>query len=71
MNKGRTSIVACGPFLFLLLSSCGGDNGTPTPEQNRQLANADALLNSAPESLSNIDGNILGPAETNSRQADQ
>jgi hypothetical protein len=66
MKRGRTPIRACGPFLFLLLASCGSDEGKPTAEQNRQLANADALLNSAPDSLSNIDENALGPAERNS-----
>lgn len=60
MKMGRMPIRACGPFLGLLLASCSGANDTPTPEQNRQLANAEAMLNAAPESLSNIDENALG-----------
>lgn len=67
MKWGRTPIRACGPFLLLLLSSCQHDS-TPTPEQNRQLANADALLNSAPDRLSNIDENALGSAESSQEE---
>ena len=73
MNRGRTPIKAYGLFLCLLplLVSCGREDSTPTPEQNRQLANADAMLNAAPEDLSNIDENALGPAERNSEAPDQ
>jgi hypothetical protein len=55
-------ILACGPFLCLLLAACSGGDGTPTPEQNRQLANTEAMLNAAPVGLSNIDENGLGDA---------
>lgn len=72
MKRGRTPIVACGPFLLaLLLVSCGSESSTPSPEQNRQLANADALLNEAPRSLSNIDENGLGRAGGNSKETNQ
>ena len=67
MKKGRAPILACGLFLCLpILASCGSESTAPTPEQNQQLANADALLNSAPDSLSNIDENALGAATNNS-----
>jgi hypothetical protein len=61
MKKGRAPALACGLFLCLpILTSCGSGDTAPTPEQNQQLANADELLNSAPETLSNIDENALG-----------
>jgi hypothetical protein len=61
MKKGRAPVVACGLFLCLAaLASCGSQSTAPTPEENQQLANADELLNSAPETLSNIDENALG-----------
>jgi len=67
MKKGRAPLLACGLFLCLqALASCGSETTAPTPEQNQQLASADALLNSAPDSLSNIDGNALGAAASNS-----
>ena len=59
MKWGRSPILAGGPFLFLLLSACGSASTSPTPEQNRDLDNAELLLNAAPESLSNIDENTL------------
>lgn len=71
MNKGRTPKLACGPFLFFLLCSCGSHDDTPTPQENAQLANSDALLNSAPDTLSNIDGNMLGPAHADPQHANQ
>jgi hypothetical protein len=67
MKKGRSPVLASGLFLCLpALASCGSESSTPSPEQNQQLANADALLNSAPDSLSNIDENILGAPTNNS-----
>ena len=64
MTKGRTPVLACGLFLCVTtVASCGSENTTPTPEQNRQLANADELLNSAPNTLSNIDENALSAPE--------
>ena len=69
MNWGRSPILACGPIL--LLSACGNGSTSPSPQQNRQLANADALLDAAPDSLSNIDENALGQAENVSANADQ
>lgn len=65
MKKGRTPNRAYGPFLCLLLAAC--HQGTaPTAEQNRQLDNAEAMLDSAPRTLSNIDENALAPADGNS-----
>ena len=62
MTKGRTPLLACGPFLMLaLLGSCG-DRSTPSAEQNRQLDNAAEMLDAAPQALGNIDSNALGPA---------
>lgn len=53
-------IVACGLFLCLaFLGGCGSRNSAPTPEQNRQLANADEMLNEAPEALANVDANAM------------
>jgi hypothetical protein len=66
MKKGRAPALACGLFLCLpALASCGSGSTAPTPEQNQQLTNADELLNSAPESLSNIDENALGVTTSN------
>lgn len=59
-------IVACGLFLCPeLLTGCGGRNTAPTPEQNRQLANADAMLNAAPGNLSNIDESAVENSAAN------
>jgi hypothetical protein len=67
MKKGRAPILACGLFLCLpALASCGSGGTAPTPEQNQQLANTDELLNSAPDSLSNIDDNALGAPSNDS-----
>jgi len=61
MKKGRAPALACGLFLCAAeLASCGRESTAPTPEQNQQLTNADELLNSAPDALSNIDENGLG-----------
>jgi hypothetical protein len=62
---------ACGPFLLaLLLAACG--NGTsPSAEENRQLDNAAEMLDAAPQTLSNIDDNALGPDDGNSVNRDE
>ncbi len=66
MTKGRTPLLACGPFLlFALLGSCG-DRSTPSAEQNRQLDNAAEMLDSAPDVLSNVDTDLPGDAANNS-----
>jgi len=67
MKTGRTPIMACGLFLCLpALISCGSESTAPTPEQNHELANADEMLNSAPNTLSNIDENALAAPTSNS-----
>lgn len=69
MTKGRTPLLACGPFLMLaLLGSCG-DRSTPSAEQNRQLDNAAEMLDSAPDILSNVDSDLPGETEGNNVQA--
>ena len=71
MTKGRMPLLACGPFLLALLL-CGCGNGTsPSAEENRQLNNAAEMLDEAPQMLSNIDENALGPAEENSLNTDE
>jgi hypothetical protein len=71
MIKGRMPYLACGPFLLaLLLAACG--NGTsPSAEENRQLDNAAEMLDAAPQMLSNIDENALGPVDENSVNTDE
>lgn len=67
MKKGHAPVLACGLFLCAAaLASCGRESTAPTAEQNQQLANADELLNSAPETLSNIDENSLGAPSNDS-----
>ncbi len=64
MRKGRLPFVATGPFLCLLLLSCS-DSTTPSSEDSRQLDDAEAMLNSAPGELSNVDSGELGEADQN------
>ena len=51
------------PLAALLLAGCGGDKGAPTAEQNRELDQAEQMLNEAPNDLEGIDEGALG--ETN------
>jgi hypothetical protein len=44
--------------LLLLLASCS-DKTAPSAEDNRQLENAADMLDSAPDSLANLDENAL------------
>ena len=64
MTEGRPPIWATGPFFCLLLLACGNST-EPTAEESRQLDNAEELLNSAPDDLSNIDAGELSDAEQN------
>lgn len=64
MRKGRPPFRATGPFLCLLLLSCGTQTA-PSAEENRQLDSAEALLNSAPAELDNIDAGELSQPERN------
>ncbi len=66
MRKGRSPFLAPGPFLCLLLLACG-EPTTPSSEESRQLDNAEAMLNSAPAELSDVDAGELGEAEQNAR----
>ena len=69
MDKGRTAYRLCGPFLLsVLLASCGSGS-TPSSEDNRQLANAEEMLNSAPDELSGIDSNALLTDQRNASNA--
>ena len=54
MTKGRPLFWATGPFFCLVLLSCG-DPTAPSTEESWQLDNAEAMLNAAPDELSNID----------------
>ena len=70
MNKGRMPVLACGPFLLALaLASCG-DRTIPSAEEKRQLDNAAAMLDNAPDELANIDENALGAADSNALSRD-
>ena len=59
MEQGRTAYRLCGPFLLSVLLVACGSPSTPSSEDNRQLANAEEMLNSAPDELSGIDSNAL------------
>jgi len=64
-RKGRIPTSGCGPFLLALLL-CGCNEGSrPTTAEDDQLNNAAEMLDSAPETLSNIDGNADQPAASN------
>jgi hypothetical protein len=60
--KGRMPYRACGPFLLALLLAACGSGTSPSAEENRQLDNAAEMLDAAPQTLGNIDGNALEPA---------
>ena len=64
MKKGRMPILACGPFLCLLLAACGNSSEL-SKEDSQNLDNAAQLLDEASDILSNIDVNALGEPETN------
>lgn len=64
MRKGRPPFRATGPFLCLLLLSCSTETA-PSAEESRQLDDAEAMLNSAPSELSNIDAGELEAAGHN------
>ena len=65
MKKGRTPILACGPFLLALcLASCG-DRTAPSAEENRQLDNAAEMLDEAPGVLANVDENGIEHSDSN------
>ncbi len=63
MIKGRMPLLACGPFLLALLASACSDGTSPSAEENRQLDNAAEMLDSAPDTLANIDENALNSLE--------
>ena len=64
MRKGRLPLLATGPFFCLLLLSCGSSTA-PGSEESGRLDNAEAMLNSAPSELSDIDAGGLGESEGN------
>lgn len=66
MNKGRTPVMACGPFLLALLLGACGERTTPSAEDHEQLDNAAEMLDSAPNALADIDENSLRQPERNS-----
>ena len=64
MKRGRMPILACGPFLCLLLAACG--NSSELSEADSQnLDNAAQYLDEASNILSNIDINGLDEPDTN------
>jgi hypothetical protein len=63
MDKGRTPYMASGPFLLSVVLAACSPASTPSSEDNRQLANAEEMLNSAPGELSDIDENALAQDE--------
>lgn len=69
MGKGRLPLLATGPFLCLLLISCGSSTA-PGSDDSRRLDNAEEMLNSAPSELSDIDAGGLEQPERNAPAAD-
>ena len=69
MDKGRTAYRLCGPFLLAVLLAACGSGSIPSSEDNRQLANAEEMLNSAPDELSGIDSNALLTDQRNASSA--
>jgi len=69
MDKGRTAYRLCGPFLLSVLLAACGSGSVPSSEDNRQLANAEEMLNSAPDELSGIDSNALQSNQQNASSA--
>ncbi len=64
MILGRSSLVAAGPFLCLLLLSCSNST-SPSGDESRQLDSAEEMLNSADVELSNIQTGELEQPERN------
>ena len=60
MIKGRMPLLACGPFLLALALAACGDRTSPSAEDKRQLDNAAAMLDNAPDELANINDQGLG-----------
>lgn len=71
MIKGRMPVLACGPFLLAFaLASCG-DRTSPSAQESRQLDNAAAMLDNAPDELAKVDGNALDAADSNALNRDE
>lgn len=65
MTKGRMPHRACGPLLFALLLCACGEGTRPSAAENEQLNNAAEMLDSAPDTLANIDDKALAEPEPN------
>ena len=70
MTKGRTPLLACGPFFLALLLSACGDGSTPSAEENEQLNNASEMLDEVDNALADIDHNLLGEPANNASALD-
>ena len=51
-----TTVIA---LLAASAAACGGDSGAPTAEENRELDAAEAMLDDAPNSLSEVENDAL------------